>query len=128
MNLKIRGSGSGGSGPQDPTDAARPEVLTRRAFLRQAASRGALVSAAFAAGFGIDAVWARLVRGPGLDREDYPRFLVGGFRVHHSVLGYLAVALGLVWLPLVLIPLGLGVILGHGRRDRYGFIERVGRA
>jgi hypothetical protein len=29
--------------------------------------------------------------------------------------------------PLVLVPLGLGMIVGHGRRDRlFWFIERVG--
>jgi hypothetical protein len=101
--------------------------LSRRAFLRMALGKGTLALGAFVAGFGIDALWARLVRGPRPDREEYPRLVLGPYRVHHSVVGYLAVAIGLVHQPVVLIPLGLGIIIGHGRRDRWGFVERVGR-
>jgi len=86
-----------------------------------------VAAGAFLAGYGIDAAWARLVRGPGLDRTDHPRFVVGGWRVHHSLVGYLAVALGVFVWPGVLVPLGLGIIVGHGRRDRWGFLERVRR-
>jgi hypothetical protein len=50
---------------------------------------------------------------------------VGAWRVHHSVVGYLAVLLGIFLVPEVLIPLGLGIIVGHARRDRLGFLERV---
>jgi len=92
-----------------------------------ALSKGALGFGAFAAGFGIDALWARLVRGPRLDRDEFPRLVVGPYRVHHSVVGYLTVAAGLIYRPTILIPLGVGIIVGHGRRDRWGFLERVAR-
>lgn len=114
------GSDSGGT----PGDEG-PAPVSRRAFLRWLVRQGTLALAAFAAGLGIDALWARLVRGPRLEREDYPRFVVGGYRVHHSIVGYLAVVVGVAYLPIVLVPLGLGIIVGHGRRDRWGFLERV---
>jgi hypothetical protein len=101
--------------------------MGRRAFLRAGLRTGSLALGAFAAGFSIDALWARLVRGRRLERSDYPRFVVGGFRVHHSALGYAAVIVGLIYRPVILIPLGLGIIVGHGRRDRWGFLERVPR-
>lgn len=101
--------------------------LTRRQFVRSGGARLGVAAGAFLAGYGIDAAWARLVRGPGLDRTDHPRFVVGGWRVHHSLVGYLAVALGVFVWPGVLVPLGLGIIVGHGRRDRWGFLERVRR-
>ncbi len=126
MRFKIGGSESNGSQSPRRTEGDPTEILGRREFLRVLGSRGSLAVGAFAIGLGIDWSWARLVRGPRLDRQEYPRFVLGGFRVHHSVIGYLAVVLGLAWHPVVLIPLGLGVIVGHGRRDRYGFIERVG--
>ena len=116
------GSEPGFRGPEGP-----PDDLTRREFVRSWSSRLGVASAAFSAGFGIDALWARLVRGPDLARADYPRFVVGGWRVHHSVVGYLAVLLGIFLFPGVLIPLGLGIIVGHARRDRLGFLERVDR-
>lgn len=91
--------------------------MTRKAFL---------VALALGAGFLIDAVWARLVRGFHLQRADYPKFVVGGFRVHHSIFGYVAVLVGLFAYPQVLVPLGIGIIVGHGLRDGlYGFIERA---
>jgi hypothetical protein len=95
--------------------------------VRSGLAKSSTALAAFAAGFGIDALWARLVRGPRLERVEYPRVVVGGYRVHHSVVGYLALVVGAVYLPWVLVPLGLGIVVGHGRRDRWGFLERVAR-
>ena len=125
--MNIHRSPASGSDTSGVPAEARKEPLSRRAFLRMALAKGGLALGAFAAGLGTDAVWARLVRGRRLDREEYPRFVLGPYRVHHSVVGYLAVVVGLVYQPLVLIPLGLGIIVGHGRRDRWGFIERVAR-
>ena len=56
-----------------------------------------------------------------------PTVGLAGWRVHHNVVGYLLVAAGLVRTPRVLIPMGIGMIVGHRRRDRlWWFLERVG--
>lgn len=108
---------------QPPTDD-----LSRAAFLRDVARGSGVASGAFALGVAVDALWARLVRGWRLDRADYPRLVVGGFRVHHNLVGYAALVVGLFAHPLVLVPLGLGMIVGHRRRDRLlWFLERTGR-
>lgn len=102
------------------------DSLDRAAFLRRVAGRGATVAGAFALGFSIDWVWARLVRGFRLEREDYPRLVLGDLRVHHNVVGYVAILVGLFRYPAILVPLGLGMIFGHGRRDRlYWFLEQA---
>lgn len=81
---------------------------------------------AFALGLLVDTGWARVVRGVRLERQDYPRFVVGRYRVHHNVVGYLLLVAGLFAYPVVLIPVGLGMIVGHGIRDRlFWFVERV---
>jgi hypothetical protein len=85
-----------------------------------------VAAGAFALGVAIDDAWARLVRGLRLEREDYPRVVLRGVRIHHNVVGYVAIAAGLFAYPVLLIPLGLGMIVGHGRRDRlYWFLEGV---
>lgn len=101
--------------------------MSRAAFLRLLADRGTRVLGAFVLGYAIDAIWARLVRGFRLERANYPRLVLGQYRVHHNVVGYVAILAGLVAYPWLLIPLGLGMIVGHGLRDRlFWFIERVG--
>ena len=81
---------------------------------------------AFALGLLVDTGWARVVRGMRLERQDYPRVVVGRYRVHHNVVGYLLLVAGLFAYPVVLIPVGLGMIVGHGIRDRlFWFVERV---
>ena len=108
-------------GPGEP-DAS----LDRRAFLAAALTRAATAVAACALGFLIDDGWARAVRGARLEREDYTRLVVGRYRVHHNVVGWALLVVGLFALPWVLIPLGLGMIVGHRRRDRlFWFLERV---
>ena len=102
---------------------AADTVQTRADFLRLSAT----AAGAFAVGLATDAVWARLVRGWRLEREQYPRAVVGGWRIHHNVVGYLLVVAGAFWRPVLLIPAGLGMIVGHRRRDRlWWFIERAG--
>jgi len=52
--------------------------------------------------------------------------VLGRYRIHHNVVGYMLILGGLFGHPLVLVPLGLGMIVGHARRDRlYWFVERV---
>jgi hypothetical protein len=100
--------------------------MGRRAFLREVIPRAGTALGALGLGFLIDAVWARAVRGARLEREDYRRFVVGSYRVHHNVVGYLMLVVGLFAYPVVLIPLGLGMIVGHGIRDRlFWFVERM---
>ena len=100
--------------------------VPRRDFFRIAARRAATGGGAFALGLLIDTAWARTVRGMRLERETYPRLVLGSYRVHHNVVGYVLVAFGLFRYPLVLVPLGVGMIVGHRMRDRlFWFIERV---
>jgi hypothetical protein len=101
-------------------------VHSRAEFLRILGRRGGTIAGAFILGYLIDSTWARLVRGLHLERERYPRLVLGNVRVHHNVAGYVAILAGLVVYPTVLIPLGLGIIVGHGLRDRlFWFIERL---
>ena len=100
---------------------------TRREFLARLARPAGVAAGAFAVGYAVDASWARLVRGFRLERESYPRAIVGGWRMHHNVVGYALVVVGLLWRPLLLVPAGLGMIVGHRRRDRlWWFLERAG--
>ncbi len=81
----------------------------------------------FVLGYLIDAGWARIVRGARLERRNYKKFIVGRFRIHHNVLGYVLLLCGFLAYPLFLVPLGLGVIVGHGIRDRlFWFVEVIG--
>ena len=85
-----------------------------------------VAAGSFALGLLVDTTWARVVRGPRLEREEYPKMVVGSWRVHHNVVGWLLLVAGLFRYPLVLVPLGLGMIVGHRFRDRlFWFIERV---
>ena len=103
-----------------------PADLDRRAFLKVIARRVAIAVVAFGGGLLVDEAWARAVRGPRLEKESYPHFVLGRYRIHHNVVGYLLILGGLFGHPLVLVPLGLGMIVGHARRDRlYWFVERV---
>ncbi len=110
---------------RSPGRSTRP--LGRREFLRTAVAKVGVALGAFALGYLVDDLWARLVRGLHLERERYPKVVLGRYRVHHNVVGWVAVAVGVFWHPVLLIPFGLGMILGHRRRDRlFWFIERVG--
>ena len=85
-----------------------------------------LILGAFVLGYAIDAGWARAVRGMRLEKEEYKKLIVGNVRIHHNVVGYVLVVLGFWTAPLFLIPLGLGIIVGHGIRDRlFWFIEVI---
>jgi len=100
--------------------------MSRARFLRLATRRGGAAAAGFLAGLGVDAVWARLVRGVHLERERYPTLVLGRYRVHHNVVGYIAIVAGLFLYPWLLVPFGLGMIVGHRMRDRLiWFIEEV---
>jgi hypothetical protein len=100
--------------------------LNRREFLEAAVRRGGVALAAFAAGLLVDTVWARLVRGWHLERPEYPKMVFGRYRIHHNIVGWLALAVGIGFQPWILVPFGLGMIVGHRIRDRlFWFVERV---
>ncbi len=89
-------------------------------------NQGLAILSAFVLGYWIDAGWARAVRGIRLERESYRKLVVGKFRIHHNVLGYIFVLVGFWMYPIYLFPLGLGVIVGHRVRDRlFWFVERI---
>ncbi|HIF08120.1 MAG TPA: hypothetical protein EYQ64_14635 [Gemmatimonadetes bacterium] len=92
-------------------------MMNRKAFL---------ILGAFVLGYGIDAVWARAVRGLRLERKEYKKLVVGRIRIHHNVIGYILILISLWRYPIFLVPLGLGVIVGHRIRDRlFWFMEVV---
>lgn len=100
--------------------------LTRRAFLTVGVRRAGVALTALASGFLVDAVWARLVRGWHLERPEYPRMVLGRYRIHHNVVGWIALVVGVVYQPWILVPFGVGMIVGHRIRDRlFWFVERV---
>lgn len=85
------------------------------------------VVGAFMLGYLADWVWARAVRGLRLQREEYPKLVFGRYRVHHNVVGYVSLLVGVFFYPAVFVPLGVGMIVGHRLRDRlFWFVERVG--
>ena len=87
---------------------------------------GLAILSAFVLGYGIDAGWARAVRGIRLERKKYKKLIVGKFRIHHNVLGYVFILFGFSTYPVFLVPLGLGIIVGHRIRDRlFWFVEMV---
>ena len=80
----------------------------------------------FVLGYGIDACWARAVRGVRLEKEEYKKLIVGRLRIHHNVFGYVLILVGFWMHPVFLVPLGLGVIVGHRIRDRlFWFVEVI---
>lgn len=80
----------------------------------------------FLLGYWIDAAWARAVRGIQLERKEYRNLVVGKVRIHHNVLGYVLILIGFSMYPSFLVPLGLGIIVGHRIRDRiFWFMEIV---
>ncbi len=86
-----------------------------------------VIMGAFVLGYGIDAGWARAVRGIRLEKEKYKKLVLGRFRIHHNVLGYVLILVGFSMYPVVFVPMGLGVIVGHRKRDRLlWFVEIVG--
>jgi len=86
-----------------------------------------VIMGAFVLGYGIDASWARAVRGIRLEKKKYKKLIVGRFRIHHNVLGYFLILVGFSMHPVVFVPMGLGVIVGHRIRDRlFWFVEMVG--
>ena len=100
--------------------------LSRRAFLGLSRRRAGVALAAFASGLLVDTVWARLVRGWHLERPEYPKMVLGRYRVHHNVVGWAALVVGVGYQPWILVPFGLGMIVGHRIRDRlFWFVERV---
>ena len=108
------------------TTESASHPLSREEFLRVAARRMLVALASFGGGLLVDFVWARLVRGVHLERERYPKLVLGRYRIHHNVVGYAAILAGFFWHPLILLPFGLGMIVGHSRRDRLiWFVERV---
>lgn len=110
-----------------PDAEGMDERVSRADFLSTLGGRVLGVIAAFVVGYSVDWVWARLLRGGRLQRESYPTAVLAGWRVHHNVVGYLLVVAGLRWKPLALIPAGIGMIVGHRRRDRlWWFLERIG--
>ena len=100
--------------------------LSRRAFLGLTRRRAGLALAALASGFVVDTLWARLVRGWHLERPEYPKLVFGRYRIHHNVVGWMALLVGIGYKPWILVPFGLGMIVGHRIRDRLlWFVERV---
>ena len=75
----------------------------------------------------IDYSWARVVRGMHLEKKNYKKLIVKKIRIHHNVIGYILVIFGFFYYPLILIPAGIGMIVGHGIRDRglFWFAERI---
>lgn len=89
-------------------------------------NQGLVILSAFVLGYGIDAGWARAVRGLRLEREKYKKLIVGKFRIHHNVLGYILILVGFSMYPVLLVPAGLGIIVGHRIRDRlFWFVEAI---
>jgi len=100
--------------------------LSRREFLDVGLRRAGVALAALGAGLLVDTVWARLVRGWHLERPEYPKVVFGHYRIHHNVVGWIALLVGVVYEPWILVPFGLGMIIGHRIRDRlFWFVERV---
>ena len=87
----------------------------------------AIIILSFILGFLIDFFWARLVRGWHLEKKNYIKMIFWKVRIHHNILGYASVVIGIFWNGIILIPAGLGVIIGHATRkgEPVWFIEKA---
>ncbi len=85
-----------------------------------------IIIVGFLIGYYLDYFWARVQRGMHLEKKEYYKFIFGEMRVHHNWIGYVMILFGFFWYPLILVPAGIGSIVGHRIRDNlFWFIERV---
>ena len=53
-------------------------------------------------------------------------FHIGKYRIHHNLIGYISVIVGVFYYPQIFVGFGLGMILGHGFRDKgFWFVENI---
>ena len=80
----------------------------------------------FALGYFIDNSWAKIQRKIPSEKDEYFKIIVRRIRIHHNWLGYVAIIWGFFDYPLILVPMGIGIIIGHKIRDNlFWFIESV---
>ncbi len=82
----------------------------------------------FILGYAIDGSWAWLLRKvpSGKKGEKYIKIIIRKIRIHHNIFGYVLIALGFFYYPLIFVPAGIGMIVGHRIRDElFWFLETV---
>lgn len=82
----------------------------------------------FLVGYGIDNFWAWVQKKiPGKKKGDrHLKIIIKRARLHHNIVGYLIIITGFFYYPLILVPFGIGIILGHRVRDElFWFIEGI---
>jgi hypothetical protein len=90
----------------------------------------AIILFSFIFGYAFDNLWAKVTyKIPSKVRKnDYAKFIFGEIRIHHNFLGYILIVFGFFIYPLFLVPIGLGIIIGHRLRDRlFWFVENIGK-
>ena len=82
----------------------------------------------FLLGYFIDRYWSHLQRKIPGKKNEYFKFVTKRRRFHHNFVGYVMIILGFFYYPLILVPVGMGIIMGHKIRDElFWFVEGVGK-
>ena len=80
----------------------------------------------FALGYLIDNSWAVIQRKIPSKKHEYFKFIIRRIRIHHNLIGYVAIIGGFFVYPLILVSAGIGMIVGHKIRDNlFWFVENV---
>ena len=84
----------------------------------------------FLIGYSLDNICARISKNiPGKRKKDrHMKLILRKVRIHHNIAGYLIIIIGFFYYPLVLVPFGIGMILGYRVRDElFWFVESIDR-
>lgn len=85
-----------------------------------------IILLSFALGYFIDNSWATIQRKIPSKKHGYFKFIIRRIRIHHNLIGYVAIIWGFFAYPLILVSAGIGMIVGHKiRYDLFWFVENV---
>mgnify|MGYP001174936720 CR=1 FL=1 len=81
----------------------------------------------FIFGLAIDKIFAEISIKFAPKGQRTMKLILGKYRIHHNWMGYVMVILGLIFLNMFFLGIGLGMVVGHGLRrgESFWFLEEV---